>query len=87
MLVLLKVGDCITAKKFISNDQVKRWRFSPEFPTIFNDFKPGIEMKVVEKSLFLDWVRVEIKSIDPPILLKITKEEFAEYFRIIKCQE
>ena len=86
MIIALNPGQVITPIRLINRTMVSHWKYASENGDISGGLLPGAELTITEVSKrpgYL-WVRAELPGRSPPATLKISGEEYALNFKVVK---
>jgi hypothetical protein len=86
VIIALKVGQYITPTRILNSAAVAYWRYASECADIGGGLMPGAELRVVATSAQPGrrWVCAEIPGRYPTASLKISGEEYAGNFRLLR---
>ena len=86
MIITFRAGQFITPLRDINPTMISHWRYAKECASVGGGLLPGAELKIDELSKIPGamWLRVEIPGRHPVARLKISGEEFAVNFRLLR---
>ena len=86
MLIQLREGMAVTPTRMIHNTRITDWKFVTECDDLGTGLMPGDRLEVVEVNKVPGnlWVRVAVPGSEPPVRLKVSNEDYAFNFRVVR---